>query len=255
MEQVPETAESFGFRRGLGGTHSSRTMMLSELASLLGASDEDWTLDEFRTAVILDNALSKATMATREKSFRHLRELYALSTEVLLFRSLVDLWNQNQSTQPLLALLCAVARDPLLRGTASSILRAEPGIAVTAQDLVQGMDSAFSDHYNPQILAKVGRNAASSWTQSGHLAGRTNKTRVRVQSSPATVAYALLLGHLCDVRGDALFSTLWCRLLDAPIHVLREQAQVASRQGWVEYRSGGGVTEVGFRHLLRGVDT
>ena len=63
-------------------------------------------------------------------------------------------------------------------------------------------------------------------------------------------AYALLLGYLCDVRGEALFHTLWARLLDAPIHILREQAIRASQQGWLEYRHAGEVTEISFHYLL-----
>jgi hypothetical protein len=71
------------------------------------------------------------------------------------------------------------------------------------------------------------------------------------QSRPVTVAYALLLGHLCDVRGDLLFETLWARLLDAPPNVLHEQAVVAHQHGWLEYRHSGDITEVSFRYLLR----
>ncbi len=68
---------------------------------------------------------------------------------------------------------------------------------------------------------------------------------------PATVAYALLLGHLLDVRGDGLFETLWARLLDAPVYALREHAATASKLGWIEYRHTGSVTDISFRYLLR----
>ncbi|MBA2247162.1 MAG: hypothetical protein H0W23_03460 [Chloroflexia bacterium] len=251
----PENAPRHGFRTGQGGTHSSRTMMLNELRNLLDVAERNPDLATFRNLIVFDNVLAKATIATREKSLRHLRELYGLSPTILLFRAMMDLWKQDVDAQPLLAVLCAVARDPLLRGTVPAILGGDRGSLVTPQGLVARMDPAFREHYNHQVLAKVGRNAASTWTQSGHLQGRARKTRVQAESRPTTVAYALLLGHLCDIRGDALFSTLWCQLLDAPDHVLREQAQAASRQGWIEYRSGGGVTEVGFRHLLRDIDT
>jgi hypothetical protein len=103
-------------------------------------------------------------------------------------------------------------------------------------------------------LAKIGRNTASSWTQSGHLEGRTNKVRVKVQSHPISLAYAFLLGYLCDFRGEALFHTPWAQLLDAPVHTLQEQAILASQQGWLEYRQSGAVTEITFDFLLRDDD-
>jgi hypothetical protein len=53
------------------------------------------------------------------------------------------------------------------------------------------------------------------------------------------------------VQGEALFYTIWCRLLDTPGHVLHSQAVAASQRGWLEYRRAGSVTEVGFRYLLR----
>ena len=104
------------------------------------------------------------------------------------------------------------------------------------------------------MLANIGRHAASSWQQSGHLSGRLRKVRTRAESRPAAVGYALLLGTLCGVRGEALFHTLWCRLLDAPTDTLHAQALAASQRGYLEYRHAGGVTEVAFRHLLRNTD-
>ena len=102
--------------------------------------------------------------------------------------------------------------------------------------------------------AVIGRNTASTWTQSGHLRGRSNKVRVQARSRPIALAYALMLGHLCDVRGEALFHALWARALDAPVHVLYEQAVLASQQGWIDYRQAGGVTEITFGYLLREPD-
>ena len=226
-------------------------MMLAELMLLLGIVPPDAAHSEYRNAIVEDNALLKSTGTTRQRSLRYLRELYALDPNVLLFRALRDLWDDDAVAQPMLALLSSVARDPLLRGTAEPVLSEPPGATVTPQVLADAVEQSFPGRYNAEIRAKIGRNTASSWTQSGHLQGRTSKRRARPTARPASVAYALLLGHLCDVRGDALFTTLWCRLLDEPPHVLREQAAVAAHRGWIEYRAAGNVTEVGFRHLLR----
>lgn len=251
MTIVPSAALASGLMINPVGTHGSRTMMLAELRLLLAARPETACRDDYRAAIIEENVLAKDTLATRRDSFRRLRELYALSPETLLFRALRDLWDADTQAQPLLALLCTCARDPLLRATADVILTAPEGATVTPQRIAQAANDAFPGRYNSMSLANIGRHAASTWQQSGHLVGRLNKVRGRALCRPAAVAYALFLGHLCDRRGNALFATLWCRLLDAPEHVLYEQATIASRQGWIDYHAAGAVHDVGFRYLMR----
>ena len=138
----------------------------------------------------------------------------------------------------------------MLRATAEVILATPPGTSVTAQMISKSVDEQFPGRLNATTLANIGRHAASSWTQTGHLQRRTNKVRSKAQSHPTSLAYALFLGYLCGERGEALFYTIWAQLLDAPLHTLREQAILASRQGWLEYRHAGDVTEISFRYLL-----
>jgi len=248
---LPTNDKEFGFINNPIGTHIGRTMMLRELRLLLAACGKCASLDEYRAAVIDENVLLKKTLATRKASFRSLRELYALDKNVLLFRALRDLWDEDIQAQPLLALLCAVARDPLLKGSAELILSAPISEAITPQKITEVVNASFPNRYSQKVLASIGRNAASTWQQAGLLSGKLHKVRSRGQSSPAALAYALLLGHLLDSRGEALFHTLWCRLLDNPPHVLYEQAVIASQSGWIEYRHLGNVTEVSFWYLLR----
>ncbi|NLF02860.1 MAG: hypothetical protein GX601_18005 [Anaerolineales bacterium] len=242
-----------GFVNPPGGTHTSRTMMLAELRLLFAACPAGATLADYSAGVLEDNALRKETQSNRHRSLRSLRELYALDTNVTLFRVLRELWDADTSAQPLLALLCAVARDPLLRASAPAVLESAPATPISAAVLATAVARSFPD-YSPAVLAKIGRNAASSWTQSGHLSGRTNKVRAAAQNATTATAYALFLGYLCGARGESLFETLWCRLLDAPAHLLHSQAALGSRQGWLEYRHSGMVTDITFRHLSREED-
>jgi len=249
--QVSALANEYGFINEPVGAHSSRTMMLAELRLLLTACPQSASFEEYRSAIIDENVLLKKTVATRKVSFRWLRELYALDRKTLLFRALRDLWDEDTQAQPLLALLSAVARDPLLRSTTESILTIPIGETVTPEMMMDAVNVSFPDRYSPKTLKSTGQNIISSWQQAGLLSGKLHKVRMSAQSLPASVAYALLLAYLSDARGEALFRTLWCRLLDAPVHILHEQALVASQRGWIEYRHMGDVTEVGFRHLLR----
>jgi len=247
--RAPTEALRFGFVNSPVGTHGSRTIILMELRLLFAACSASATLQDYRSAVIENNILLKGTAATRRESFRRLRELYALSGDALLFRALRELWT-DRDAQPLLALLCACARDPLLRATAGTILITPLHAPVTPHMLSRAVDEVFPGRYNPTSLANIGRHTASSWKQSGHVRGRLRAIRSAAASQPTTVAYALLLGYLCGARGDALFETLWARLLDAPVYVLRNQAVAASHLGWIDYRHSGDVTDIGFRHFL-----
>lgn len=250
LSSIPCAAVSYGFVIDGLGAHSSRTIMLKELGLLLAACSPATGVEGYCSAILNENVLLKRTQATRKESMRRLRELYGLDPDLLVFRALRELWIQIPEADPLLALLCAAARDPILRASAPVVLNASLGSLVTAHIISRSIDDQFPDRLNPTTLANIGRHAASSWTQTGHLQGRSKKVRSGVQSYPTSVAYALLLGHLCGVRGEALFHTIWTYLLDVPVHTLREHAILASQQGWLEYRHAGDVTEITFHHFL-----
>ena len=234
-----------------GGAHTSRTIMLSELQLLLAACPAAENPSSFAKAIVDRNVLAKKSESTRMRSLRYLRELYVLDRRSALFSGLQDLWSAEADAQPLLALLCALARDPLLRATADTVLNTAMGGHVDASMLAAAVAERFPSSYSDSIRNKIGRNAASSWTQSGHLDGRTRKVRARAECRPAAVAYALMIGHLADASGIGLLRTIWGRALDAPVATVFEQAVAASRRGWIEFRQAGDVIDVGFSWLLR----
>jgi hypothetical protein len=231
------------------GTHTSRTIMLKELEALLASCRADATYEDYATAIVDANVLRKATLSTRKKSLRHLRELYALRADVPIFAALRGLWGDDPIARPLLAVLCAAARDPLLRCTSEVVADALPGSTVQPVQLADAVEAAFPNRFAPGVRARIGRNAASSWTQSGHLRGRVRKVRVQAHATPASTAYALYLGHLGDETGNSLFRTGWAKLLDVSERDARDLAADASRLGWITYRSAAEMTEVTFRHL------
>ena len=239
-----------------GGATTSHTILVGALTTVLATVPERAELDEYAAAVLEDNILGKATQGARKRTFRYLRELYLLRGDSTLFRALRDLWRDDIEAQPLLAGLCATARDPLFRATAPTILDFMVGDEVTPGDLGEAVEAQFPGSYNDGTRAKIGRNTASSWEQTGHLEshGRTPKSRRRATCRPSNLAYALMLGHLQGLRGEMLFDSLWTRLLDQPRGNLFDVATTASQRGLIEFRRIGGVTEVGFRMLLRPVE-
>jgi len=226
---------------------------VAELTVLLAHLDAGTEAEDYRRAVLEDNVLGLRTDNGRLWRFKTLRRLYFLRPDSLLFRALRDLWNSDAEAVPLLACLCALASDTPFRATAAVIRDASPGDGLTSGDFAAAIEKAYPAAYAESTLEKAASNAYASWQQTGHLsaAEKGRKTRVRVSCRPANIAYALLLGHLQGHRGEALFDTPWAEVLDQPRSQLFDLASVASKRGMMEFRSSGGVAEVGFCQLLR----
>lgn len=245
-----EIAKSAGFRFGNKGTHTSRTIMFDELQTLLRCAAPEATREEYRRLITEDNCLGKLTSSTRRLSDQRLSELYSLDANVVLFRILRRLWQADDQGHPLLALLAGMARDPLLRFTAAPILRIRPGEELGRQDLTDSLIRGTGSRFKEATLDKIVRNAASSWTQSGHLEGRSRKRRVLVHPRPSVATFALFLGYVLGLRGSALFDTIWAKALDVSADELIYIAMDAKRLGLLDLNSSGGVTEVSFNRLL-----
>lgn len=241
---------NFGFRAGEKGTHTSRTIMLDELTILLDCLGRDAGRADYLAAIIENNALGKQTAATRKLTAQRLTELYVLEPSVPLFRVLRRFWQDDVPGRPLLALLCACARDPLLRATAEPVLTMSSGEELSRQKITDALRSAVGGRLNDATLDKVVRNVSSSWTQSGHLQGRTRKFRQILRPTPLATAYALMLGYLEGLRGGRLFETNWTRVLDASPAELRNLAAEAKRLSGLDLKAAGDVIEVGFTMVL-----
>jgi hypothetical protein len=164
------------------------------------------------------------------------------------------MWDLDVEGRPLLAILSAVHRDAALRGTAPAVLRARPGDSISADDLAERVQLAYPGDYNGAVAAKIGRNALSSWTQSGHLSAtkKTRKVRATAHATAGSAVYALYLGYVSGLAGQALLDTLYVQMLDTPLIETRELAFKASALGWLEYREAGGLVDVSFRSLAEG---
>lgn len=251
VEPAPEPADIVTPDGESGGAHTSRTLMLAELTALLAATPASTSRPEYAATILEQNILAKKSASTRQRTLRYLKELYILDPGSILFRALRDLWDADLTVQPMLALLCALARDPLLRATEDVVIDLPLGSHVDAEMLASAVMERYPGSYSEAVAAKIGRNTASSWTQAGLVSGRYTKVRTQPECRPAAVAYALLVGHFSDARGMGLFRTAWARCLDRSEHELLEQASVASQLGWIDLRRAGEVVEVSFERLLR----
>ena len=242
--------ESLGFRLGASSVHTSRTIMLAELALVFEQIDAMAKAADYHTAIVRDNILGKPTQTTRERTARRLVELYGLDTALPVFRLFRRLWSADAEGRPLLAYLAAAARDPLLRDATPFVLDVPLGNPVNATEIARWLSERHPARFKPTTLHSTAQNLASSWTQSGYLAGKVNKKRTRPVVTPLVATYALLLGYLRGLRGMMLLDTVWTRMLDGTPAVVAEFAAEASKQGWLTLKAAGAVVELTFPGLL-----
>ncbi|MBK7780589.1 MAG: hypothetical protein IPJ58_07325 [Ardenticatenia bacterium] len=243
-------AQRFGFRSGDRGTHGSRSILLADLRQLLAATAADAAYEDYRRAIMEDNVLGKGTASTRLNSWKKLRELYGLDPRLAVFRCFRELWDVDAVGRPLLAVLCACARDPLLRLSAMVVLGAPVGTVLCPQDFVAAIHAMAPQRFSVLSLKAIGNRTCSSWTQSGHLAGDKVRIRTHPVASPEAVVYALLLGRLTGARGPGLFNSFWTAVVDAPSDSLLALATTAAQRGWIDLRRAGAVVDVSFPRLL-----
>ena len=240
----------FGFKTGVSGAHTARTMMLADLTTLLGAAPGEAKREDFNRLIVEKNALGKRTTSNRWLTARHLADLYTLDQGVTLFRLLRFFWNADVPSRPMLALLCAQARDALLRLSAKKVLETKPGETLTSGDFVTFFNHELPGRFSEAMTLSLAQNVAASWAQAGFFRGKVNKVRTRPVVTPATAAYALALGYLCGLHGQLLLESQWARLLDVPRDQIIRLAQEASKRGWLDFKGAGNVFEINFRQLL-----
>lgn len=240
----------FNFKRG--GAHTARTMMFEELTILLSYINHvNAEKADYLHAINDENCLGKRSSKTRLLTYRHLVDLYSLDPDNILFRALLFFWNRDNTGQPLLAMLCTYARDPIFRFSASFILKHTIGTTITRVSLEEIVDKIEPGRFSKATLKSIAQNINSTWTKSGHLVGRSRKIRTQAIPTAGSVSYALLLGYLTGVRGYSLFQTEYAKLLDCSIDKAIEFAEESSRKGWIVFKRVGNVIEVRFPNLVK----
>lgn len=241
----------FGFSFEKGGAHSSRTMMLRELQLLLSVvNNPNAHRADYTHAIEADNCLRKRSGKTRSLTARHLIDLYSLDPALTIFRTLLFFWERDEVSQPLLALLCAYSRDALLRLSAALVLEHAEGSRVYRAELEGLIEDTFAGRFSPSTLKSTAQNINATWTNSGHLVGKAVKVRKRAVAGIGAVSYALLLGYLNRLRGEALFESEYMLLLDCPTDRAIDLTAQASQRGWLVFKRLAKVMEISFPDLL-----
>jgi hypothetical protein len=225
--------------------------MTGDLNTLLDGLPADAGAPRYREAIVEENLLGKATRSSRLKAAKHLTSLYGLDPSRAVFRLLRHYWASDRAGRPMLALLTASARDPLLRESFDIVLDMPQGEPFSAIEIAQALSERHPARFQPTTLRSTARNLASSWTQAGYLAGKVAKRRSSPIVTPQVVSYALGLGYLAGLRGRRLLESSWARLLDRSPADVFDMATEASRQGWLRLKAAATVVEITFPGLLK----
>ena len=191
--------------------------------------------------------LGKDTDSTRQKSLRHLRELYALDEATPIFGLLRKLHAIDPASLPLLAVQVAWARDPLFRATTPPVLDASEGDRVETDQPGAGVGSRVSG-------SVFGAEPEQDRTECRFLVDPVRPPQPVARTRPASrikptavaVTMALFLGDIAGYHGAAVFSNPWCRLLDLNPDRARSMGQEAHRAGLLNLRAVGEVVEMSF---------
>jgi hypothetical protein len=240
---------TLGFRFGRSGVHQSKTMMLRELDALLRAAPDPGSVD-IADMILNKNVLQKGTGSSRRLALERLNGLYGLSSGAPIGRALPCLWQRDIEGRPVLALLCALSREPPLRDTADAVLNATFGSDVRWPDFASRFEAVNPGRYSAKMLRSMSQNCASTWTQSGHLEGRVKKRRARATASPVAAAYAALLAELAGFGGATLLASPWIRILDRSEFEIMAFLRQAEDLGLLRVRSSGDVVEIRVREAM-----
>lgn len=242
--------EEFGFLNEPYTVHTSRTLMLQELAELFRSSQPDTSTDEYSRIITESNVLAKPTLSSRNKTAKYISQLYSLDKNMAIFRVLRFFWGRDSEGHSLMAALCAHARDSLLRAASDTVLSLPFGYELNLENLKETLEEKYPGRFSLKTLHSTAQNIASSYQQSGHVEGRRNKIRKHTKVTPAAVTYALFLGYLNGYRGENLLSSIWSRLLDVPANQISELAHQAHKLGLMNFKKAGSVIDFGFDNLL-----
>ncbi|NAW85772.1 hypothetical protein [Photobacterium halotolerans] len=238
-----------GFKFGKNGAHSARSMMIEEIQHLLLSRDKTATKDDYENDIINFNILHKPTEKSRQLTYRHLVDLYALDRNVLLFDVLRNWWDLKEEAQPILALQLAIARDPLLRSSAAVIRQLEPGEYLARETIEAFLAKDDPGRFSAASLKSFSQNINGTWTQAGFLSGKAKKFKEIPKVCFVNVAYALFLAHCQGLSGQRLFDSFWCQMLCQEMDTLYDLAYMASLRGLIKYKHAGDVIEISFPDL------
>jgi hypothetical protein len=240
----------FGFSSNRTGGHMARSMMLQELNEICRSLPESSVPSDYQRAIEQENLLGKPTFSSRQKSYRHLVELYGLNPNLPLFRVLRRFATEDPASIPLMGMICCFCRDPQLRQSFSLIDSLKPGEVLPRARMEAHLEAGFPDVFSEPMKKSLAQNVNTTWTVTGHLYGRSTKRRDLPKPRPSATAYAMFAGWLSGLRSQILLNSVFGHLVALTPDQMLNHLSEANAHGWLRLRNAGGVTEIDFSPLL-----
>jgi hypothetical protein len=244
-----EHSKTFGFSSNRSGAHLSRSMMLTEITALLPKL-QSLSLEESKSKILDENILGKPTFSSRQKTLRNLTDLYTLEGKYTLFRIMHQFAALTPESIPQLGLVFAFCRDDQLRSSFAVIEKLKLGETLPLSTMIDHFENAWPDRFSIAMKSSLSQNVNTTWTVSGHLAGRIKKTRTLPVPTLAGVTYAMLAGYLYGLRSFSLIDSVFAKLVSNNREEIFPLLQMASIRGWCRFRQAGGVIDLDFSPLL-----
>lgn len=248
FEDVEGFEANLGFVTGKTGPHLARSLMQKDLFAYLEYLNEHPNKSYYES-VVEDNCLNKSTLNNRKLTTKHLDLMYGLSECLKVTIGLKYFLGFEKENPALVALLCALSRDPILRSTATFILEYREGERILRTDMERFIDRMDRGRYSPAMLKSLAQNINGSWTFAGYLKGRAEKVRTKVNATPAAVAYAAYLSLLTGNSGLNALRSDYMRLLECNESEALGLLHEASRMGIVVVNKVGQIMEIAFPRL------
>jgi hypothetical protein len=251
IPEINNRLTALGFSNNRTGGHMARSMMLEEISTLCKNLPSDTLLETYKKAILDDNILGKPTFSSRQKSLRHLVQLYSLDTSCALFREYRRLAEVDGSSLPLLSAICTFCRDPQLRYSFNLIENLRAGEVLPREKMEACIEEGFPNRYSATMKQSLAKNVNATWTAAGHLSGKAIKKRTLPAPQFAASIYAMFVGYLTGLRAEMLVNSVFARLAGhQDIGILQSHLVSGAARGWLRYRNSGGVIEIDFTPLL-----
>jgi hypothetical protein len=229
--------------------------MFAELRIAMDNTHDLMGKDELRKILVDENLLKKESYDGRKRTYSHLLGLYGLDANNKNYQGLLKYWDKDASDLNILAMLCALSRDEALRISANYILSLSNGEIVDRSGLKHIIDENFGEKYSEKVRQSMLRNVLSSWTQSGHLKGKSKRIRDKPIVTPNSFAYACYLAYLAGFRGNRVFHSPWVKVLCLSDNEFDIIIRDINRKGLMTLKRAGDIVEVSFpEELVDGVE-
>jgi hypothetical protein len=149
-----------------------------------------------------------------------------------------------------LCLVCVYARDPQLRQSFELIRILHNGEVLERVQMEEHLEKGFPGRFSPALKKSMAQNVNTTWTVSGHLAGKAKKTRRLPEPRPISAAYAMFVGYLTGLRGESLLNSNFAALVASNRSQLQAALGLASARGLLSLKQAAGIVEFDFSNLL-----